>query len=165
MAGRPDEAVMRHTPAQKLSARWFVTLGGLWLVLAAALLVYPLVRPTVEVRWETATEVETAGFNLYRGTSQDDISSRINQQGIIPGRGNALAGSVYTFSDVGVRAGETYYYLIEEVEYDGRLNRYEEDVFMYTVPYVTPLTAVLATISFIVGLALIVTGIREERSL
>ncbi len=165
MAGQLNEAMMNYMPAQKLSARWFVTLGGLWLALAAVLLVYPLLRPTVEVRWETATEVETAGFNLYRGTSRDNISSRINQQGIIPGRGNALAGSVYTFSDVGVKAGETYYYLIEEVEYDGRLNRYEDDVFVYTVPYVTPLTAVLATISVIVGLALIVIGIREEGSL
>jgi hypothetical protein len=153
------------SPTAKQSGKWLIALGALWLGLAALLLVYQLVNPTVEVRWETATELNTAGFNLYRGASREDISWLVNQSGIIPSQGEALAGAAYTYSDEAVEAGQTYYYLIEEIEYDGSRQRYEEDVFTYRVPYVTLLTAVLTTISVIIGIALMVTGLKEERNL
>ncbi len=153
------------TSTQKQSSKWLIALGALWLVLAAALLVYQLVNPTVEVQWETATELETAGFNLYRGTSAEDISFLMNQDGIIASRGEALSGAAYTFTDNSVEAGQTYFYLIEEIENNGSVKRYEQDVFTYQVPYVTMLTAVLTTASVIIGLALIVTGMKEERNL
>ncbi len=153
------------TSAQKQSSKWLIALGTLWFVLAAGLLLYQLVNPTVEVHWETATELETAGFNLYRGNSRDDISLLINQDGIIVSQGDAVSGATYSFTDTAIEAGQTYYYLIEEIEYDGSTQRYEEDIFTYQVPYVSWLTAVLATVSVIIGLVLLVTGMKEERNL
>lgn len=156
---------MTVSSTQKQSVNRLVVLGTLWLSLAGVLLIYQLLNPTVEVRWETATEVETAGFNLYRGTSRDDISWLINQEGIIASKGGSMSGAAYTFTDNQVEAGQTYFYLIEEIEYSGHAQRYEEDVFTYQVPYVTLVTAVLSTISLIIGLALLVTGLKEERNL
>lgn len=151
--------------AQRQPVKWFIALGIMWLALAAMLLIYQWLSPTVEVRWETATELETAGFNLYRGVSREDISTLVNREGVVASKGGALSGAAYTYTDNSVEAGRTYYYLIEEIEYDGGINRYVEDIFTYDVPYVTPLTAVLAVASLIIGLALIVTGVKEERNL
>jgi len=153
------------TTQQRQSSRLLIALGGLWLIIAAAYLVYQLANPTVEVRWETATEIQTAGFNLFRGTNPDDISSIVNQDGLIASHGEAVSGATYTYIDNSVEVGQTYYYMLEEIEYDGGTNRYDADMFTYKVPYVTLFTAVITAASLIVGLALIVTGLKEDRNL
>ena len=57
---------------QTNSAKWLIIMGVLWLVLAAAFLVYQLsVPPTVTLEWTTATEINTAGFYIYRSESPD----------------------------------------------------------------------------------------------
>lgn len=151
---------------QKRSSRLFVALGVLWLLLGAAYFTYQLTNPTVEVTWETATELQTAGFNLYRSTTPDGELTLVNQAGgLIPGQGEGLTGASYTYTDSEVIAGQTYYYVLEEIEFTQNVNRYEDDVFAYTVPYVTVWTAVITAVTIVIGLALLVTGLREEREL
>lgn len=151
---------------QRQPSKLFVALGALWLLLAAAYLVYQISNPTVEIQWETATEVNTAGFNLYRSDAPDGDFIQINTgSGLVASRGEAVSGATYTYIDNTVEVGKTYYYVLEEVEYDASTHRYEDDVFAYQVPYITWWTAVLTAVSVLVGLALLVTGLKEDRSL
>ncbi|MCU0488127.1 MAG: hypothetical protein MUE67_04140 [Anaerolineales bacterium] len=77
----------------------------------------------VIVKWETASELETAGFNVYRGLSPDVISQRLNANLILPAV-DPLQGGVYEYRDPQVEPGRTYYYQIEEVEIGGQTNQY-----------------------------------------
>ena len=151
---------------QNHSSRWLIALGVLWLILAIAHLFYQLANPSVEVSWETATEIETAGFNIYRRSSPEGELIQINEAvGLIEGKGEAVSGAAYAFTDKNVEVGQTYYYVLEEVEYDMNRNRYEDEVFTYKVPYVTVWTAVMTATLILFGLALLVTGLKEERKL
>lgn len=80
-------------------------------------------RPIV-VRWSTESEVNTAGFNVYRSTSEEGPWEKINLQ-LIPGSPDPLRGGSYVFTDTAVIAGQTYWYELEEVELSGQINRLE----------------------------------------
>ncbi len=73
---------------------------------------------TVTVEWSTASELNTAGFNLYRGETQDGPFTRINPE-LIPASPDPLIGGSYIFTDTAVIAGRTYYYQLEDVETSG----------------------------------------------
>ncbi len=148
------------------SSRWLIAIGVLWISLAGALLIYQFYGPReVIVRWDTATEIDTAGFYLYRSQLPDGEFTLVNNEGeLIPSQGSALSGATYTFTDEDVVPGETYYYLIEEVEYDLTSNRYEEQIFAYTVPRMDWWAIVLASISTVVGPIMLVTGLRESQN-
>ncbi len=72
----------------------------------------------VQVRWETASESQNLGFNLYRSTSSDGTYTKINA-GIISGLGSSLTGKEYSFTDADVSNGRTYYYKLESIEFTG----------------------------------------------
>lgn len=147
------------------STKLLLVIGSLWLLLAVALLVYQLTNPPkVEISWETATELQTAGFNLYRSTTADGDFALVNRDKLIPSSGNATSGASYTYVDTQVTAGETYYYLLEEIELDASSNRYEEDMFTYAVPRVVWWALILTAGSLLVGLALLAAGFRESRN-
>ena len=73
---------------------------------------------TVTVEWSTASELNTAGFNLYRGETPDGPFTRINRE-LIPASPDPLIGGTYIFTDTAVVAGRTYYYQLEDVETSG----------------------------------------------
>lgn len=77
----------------------------------------------IAVSWKTATETDTAGFNLYRSTRPDANYTRINKH-LIPASNDPLIGGNYSFQDVGLVPAQTYYYLLEEVELSGVCARY-----------------------------------------
>ena len=72
----------------------------------------------VFVEWTTETEVETAGFNLYRSESPAGPYVKVNPA-LIPGASDPLLGGRYVYTDTNVIAGRTYYYKLEDVELDG----------------------------------------------
>lgn len=76
------------------------------------------------VRWSTETEVNTAGFNVYRSQSEDGPWQKINPR-LIPGSPDPLRGGSYVFTDTNVIAGATYWYELEEVELGGQATRLE----------------------------------------
>lgn len=101
-------------------------------LLAAALLVSGLLLlladiPPVTLSWETASEVGTAGFNVYRAAAPGGDFVQINAA-LIPAEGDELAGAAYRFEDDDVAPGRRYDYRIEEVEWDGSTNIYPETV-------------------------------------
>ncbi len=75
------------------------------------------------ITWETASEVNTAGFNIYRGATEEGPWIQINES-LIPPSDDPLQGGQYEFSDDDADAGEVYFYLLEEVELSGSVNRY-----------------------------------------
>lgn len=139
-----------------------IGIGILWLLLAAILTGYQVLNPArVEITWETATEQNTAGFNLYRSTDREGDFVLVNVDEFIPGEGSAVSGASYRYSDSGVEAGQTYYYVLEEIETDGSRLRYEDDLFEYAVPTFIWWLVLLAAVSAVAGLAMVMTGIRE----
>jgi hypothetical protein len=146
------------------ASRLLILMGFLWLVLGGGLIFYQLVKPpSVTVQWNTETELDTAGFNLYRSEIDKDDYTRVNDI-IIDSEGSAISGATYTFVDSSVEAGKTFYYLLEEIQNDGTANQYEDDKFSYTVPGMTGWSVVLAALAIVVGLGLFVVGIREIKS-
>ena len=72
---------------------------------------------SVTLAWETATEVDNAGFNLYRSRRKNGTYTQINNA-LINARGNAVSGASYTYVDTPGRDG-IYYYKLEDVDYYG----------------------------------------------
>lgn len=77
---------------------------------------------SVIVEWSTASELDTVGFNILRGDAPDGPFTRVNDELILT-QGDALTGSDYSFTDRGVEAGLTYFYLLEDVDSGGAAHR------------------------------------------
>jgi hypothetical protein len=141
--------------------RQLVALGILWLALSAAALVYELERqPQIVVQWETETEINTAGFNLYRSDSPDGQLERLNEEPILS-RGDPLTGAEYEFTDVHVRRNQVYYYQLEELEVDGVANRL--DTIRAEAQGVQVWVVVLAGLGMLVGAYLFIMGVVARR--
>ena len=97
---------------------FFIAIG---LVLAALIffVISAATPPVVTVEWSTASELNTAGFNLARGDTPDGPFTRLNAE-VIPASPDPLVGGSYVYTDTQVVAGQTYYYQLEEVETTGR---------------------------------------------
>jgi hypothetical protein len=78
----------------------------------------------VRVEWSTETEMNTAGFNLYRGEAPDGpFDVKVNDRIIAPAQ-DPMVGGKYQFVDQTARPGVTYYYQLQEVEKNGAVNTY-----------------------------------------
>ncbi|MDD5223651.1 MAG: C25 family cysteine peptidase [bacterium] len=81
----------------------------------------------IKLNWATGTEIRNLGFNLYRSTVSSggdqprpyDGYVQINKY-LIAGLGTSALGSNYDYTDYDVEPGTTYYYLLEDVEFDGK---------------------------------------------
>jgi hypothetical protein len=78
----------------------------------------------VMVTWETALEIDTVGFNLWRSETRDGDYVQVNAV-LIPAAspGGAWGGS-YTYTDSDVTTRTTYYYKLHEIEIGGASNWY-----------------------------------------
>lgn len=70
----------------------------------------------VTVKWTTGTEINNAGFNLYRSSSELGSRTRLNSA-LIAARGDAVSGGFYSFMDA--PGYGTFYYWLEDVEASG----------------------------------------------
>jgi hypothetical protein len=73
----------------------------------------------VELRWHTETETDNFGFNVLRSTSISGQRVRLNEL-VIPGHGTTVVPQDYSFVDETTRAGNTYYYYLEDLDYSGQ---------------------------------------------
>jgi hypothetical protein len=80
---------------------------------------------TLVVGWETASEVDLLGFNIYRSNSSASGSfSQLNER-LIPSRSpGSPVGATYEWVDAGVEAGQTYFYLLENLDVRGLVTRH-----------------------------------------
>jgi hypothetical protein len=119
-------------------------------------------QTSVLVEWETASELDTAGFNLYRGPNTGGPFERVNDE-LIPTKGDPLSGGNYTYEDTSVRAGRVVYYQLEEVRLDGSSQRFGP-ISVEARAWV-PVLAVpaLAIISLILALTLVWNSVLRRR--
>lgn len=140
--------------------RSFLFVGVLWLLLAAAIIVSPLlISPEIRVEWTTGTEYNTAGFNVYRSETADGEFEQINEQ-LIPSQAGMVSGATYVFVDRQVRVGQTYYYMLEDVEYSNARHRHE--IVTGSASFVTWWSGGLALASALVGFFLIGAALRRQ---
>ncbi len=89
----------------------------------------------IYLTWETASEYDNLGFNLYRSSSPQDRGERLNATLIpscSPGRGE---GATYEFLDTTARPGQTYSYILEDVDRNGRRTPHGPAVIVYRQVY------------------------------
>ncbi|HZD10679.1 MAG TPA: hypothetical protein VE553_04990 [Candidatus Binatia bacterium] len=141
--------------------RPLIVLGALWLLLAALVAVTQLLQPSpITIEWRTETEVNAAGFNLYRAPAADGPYQKINDQ-LIPGEGSASDGASYVYTDHAIQPGQTYFYQLEDVELDNSVTRHPS--IQVTAPRFPWWLPGLLVVTIVIGVLLIWRGGRRER--
>jgi len=73
----------------------------------------------VLLTWETASEVDNLGFNIYRADAQVGALIKINPN-LIPAKNlGSSMGAAYSFLDDSAVPGATYYYWLEDLDMSG----------------------------------------------
>jgi hypothetical protein len=78
----------------------------------------------VLVEWQTAWELNTVGFNVWRSTSLAGDYAQVSSELIPSASPGGMTGGSYAFTDSAVSPGTTYYYKLEELETGGARNWY-----------------------------------------
>jgi hypothetical protein len=84
--------------------------------------------------WETATELDNAGFNIHRSDEQNGLYERINPD-FLPSRGDGVTGFMYEYRDDNVVNGIDYWYKLESIDYSQGSQFYGP---VHAVPGATP---------------------------
>lgn len=72
----------------------------------------------VRLDWETASEIDTAGFHLWRSRTKGGDYIKITEM-LIPAEGGATSGASYSHSDTDVSPPQVWYYKLEAIGNDG----------------------------------------------
>jgi len=72
----------------------------------------------VRLEWETASEIDHAGFHLWRSDAGDGTYSRITDT-LIPAEGGATFGFAYAYVDIDLMDGQAYFYKLETIDNSG----------------------------------------------
>ena len=80
-------------------------------------------RPVLEdgkvvIRWATESELDNAGFNIYRSETRNGEYKQVNAE-LIDGHGTTGERNTYKWVDASAKPGVTYYYQIEDVSFAG----------------------------------------------
>ncbi len=72
----------------------------------------------VLIEWSTESEIDNAGFNIYRSESEEGDYLKITDK-LIPAEGSPALGAYYKFVDEDVENRKTYYYKLEDIDLNG----------------------------------------------
>jgi len=92
---------------------------------------------TVFVMWETASEIDTAGFHIWRSDKRRPEESdfvRITDQ-LIKAEGSPSFGASYFFYDMNVVTGHPYCYRLEDVSFNGESTFHDPAVARWWKPW------------------------------
>jgi hypothetical protein len=74
---------------------------------------------SILIQWDSTTEIDNLGFNLYRANSEDGPREQLNEN-LIPSQApGSSVGATYSFLDESVAPGTTTYYWLEDVDTRG----------------------------------------------
>jgi hypothetical protein len=79
---------------------------------------------TITLNWETAAEMDTLGFNVYRAESAKGLRTMLNSGLIASQAPGSPMGASYVFADGTAISGVTYYYWLQEVSIDSKTVEY-----------------------------------------
>ncbi|MGB0386450.1 MAG: M12 family metallo-peptidase [Ardenticatenaceae bacterium] len=118
----------------------------------------------VEVSWETSSELDYAGFNLYRGTTDSQFSESLllNNQLIQAQAPDKTQGFTYEWIDYDVEEGLDHLYWLEEINTNGNAIGHTPIRIIVTLPtsvHLGELQASKATPSKISLLILFLSGL------
>ncbi len=96
----------------------------------------------VLVSWETVSEANNAGFNLYRSLSADGAYTLL---GFTPSASpGGTAGAAYSYQDFDVAAGQTYWYKLEDIDLSGAATMHEPVSVLFQGPTAVTLSGMEA---------------------
>ncbi len=78
----------------------------------------------VTLTWETVSETDNVGFNLYRADSEAGPWLKLNAALIPAAAPGSSQGHVYTWTDATATPGMTCWYMLEDVALDGTATRH-----------------------------------------
>ena len=81
-----------------------------------------LVEDKIVINWTTESELNNAGFNIYRSTARTGNFRLINTK-LIKGAGTTGEKSTYQFIDTTAKLNVSYYYRIEDIDFGGKRER------------------------------------------
>lgn len=137
-------------------------LGVLWFVFGITLLILQFLVPSkIEISWQTETEFDTAGFNIYRSDDFDGSFQQLNEK-LIPGGQDAATGGDYSFLDTDIRKGNTYYYQLEDVEFDNTTSLQEPVAAI--APSFSAFVVGLSAAAIVIGIFMLTTYYLKDRS-
>ncbi len=73
----------------------------------------------VLVTWETASELDNVGFNLYRAETADGPYTKLNDTLVPPQMPGSVMGAVYTWLDEAADPLVPHYYKLEDIDIKG----------------------------------------------
>lgn len=74
----------------------------------------PIDNEFIQLYWKTASEVNNAGFEIFRSTDGSNFQSI----GFVDGNGTSDIAHEYTFDDINVEKGIIYYYKLKQIDFD-----------------------------------------------
>ena len=100
-----------------------LTITGTTLITLSSFTATPKFSKVI-IQWATESEIDNAGFNLCRSTSEDGEYIKINDS-LISAQGSSSQGASYEFIDKNVKNRKTYYYKLEDIDLNGTATMYE----------------------------------------
>lgn len=98
----------------------------------------------IVVAWETLTEIDSLGFDVWRGLSANAPSERLNQE-LIPAQGpGSSQGFSYTWQDHSALPATPYYYWLDAVDLSGAAARHGPVTALIELPVAVRLTNLTA---------------------
>ena len=77
------------------------------------------IEDEIVINWTTESELNNAGFNIYRSTSRTGNFRLINTK-LIKGAGTTAEKSTYQLIDTTAKPNVSYYYRIEDIDFGGK---------------------------------------------
>ena len=78
-----------------------------------------LVNGYPQLTWETGSELDLVGFNIYRAFKTTSTYVKVNSTLIPPQTPGSVMGNVYVWNDTSVYKPGNYYYVLEQVDLAG----------------------------------------------
>ena len=115
---KPLFALLRNNPDIK------IYLKNIWEPLPVSLSSFKAVQTAdgAVLQWTTESEVENAGFYIYRSQSKDGEFKVVNPT-MLQGAGTTGERTEYTWTDTTAKPNTVYYYQIEDVSHAGERKR------------------------------------------